>query len=189
MILFGIPDIRLFWSTDSRFLTQFSEHKITTFKPYSKYPTCFKDVSFWVPEAGLHENDFCDLVRDIAGDLVEDVKMVSIRSLRGLSLLTWMAQIDSFTHPKTNRTSVCYRMNYRSMDRFASLNAASVSVTHKKTGHYQTKKLMRFKRKSLNRSKISLVLRFANSHSYTQNVPSCTFHSLIRRRHRIHHFL
>ena len=76
MILFGIPDIRLFWSTDPRFLSQFSENQITTFKPYSKYPSCFKDVSFWLPEAGLHENDFCDLVRDAAGDLVEDVKMV-----------------------------------------------------------------------------------------------------------------
>ena len=76
MILFGIPDIRLFWSTDPRFLSQFSENKITSFKPYSKYPACFKDVSFWVPEGGLHENDFCDLVRDVAGDLAEDVKTV-----------------------------------------------------------------------------------------------------------------
>jgi len=25
----------------------------------------------------MHENDLCDLVRDVAGDLVEDVKMVS----------------------------------------------------------------------------------------------------------------
>ena len=88
MILFGIPDIRLFWSTDPRFLTQFSEGQITTFKPYSKYPACFKDVSFWVPEAGLHENDFCDLVRDVAGDLVEDVKMVGRRQFYRFSLLT-----------------------------------------------------------------------------------------------------
>jgi len=92
MILNSIPDIRLFWSTDPRFLTQFSEsaarkERITTFKPYSKYPSCFKDVSFWLPESGegtkekgsMHENDFCDLVRDVAGDLVEDVKMVSGR--------------------------------------------------------------------------------------------------------------
>jgi phenylalanyl-tRNA synthetase alpha chain len=78
MILFSIPDIRLFWSTDSRFLSQFTEGKITTFKPYSKYPSCFKDVSFWTQEGELlHENDFCDLIRDVAGDLVEDVKKVS----------------------------------------------------------------------------------------------------------------
>lgn len=79
MILFSIPDIRLFWSTDSRFLSQFEDGKITTFKPYSKYPSCFKDVSFWSPKAQLlHENDFCDLVRDVAGDIVEDVKKVRI---------------------------------------------------------------------------------------------------------------
>lgn len=97
MILFGIPDIRLFWSTDPRFLSQFSENRITTFKPYSKYPACFKDVSFWVPETGLHENDFCDLVRDIAGDLVEDVKIVGGRWPCGLPLLTSFA-IDRFLH-------------------------------------------------------------------------------------------
>jgi phenylalanyl-tRNA synthetase alpha chain len=82
MILNSIPDIRLFWSTDPRFLSQFSgtDSKITTFKPYSKYPSCFKDVSFWLPlgeeNKKMHENDLCDLVRDVAGDLVEDVKMV-----------------------------------------------------------------------------------------------------------------
>ena len=88
MILFGIPDIRLFWSTDPRFLSQFSENQITTFKPYSKYPSCFKDVSFWVPEVGLHENDFCDVVRDFAGDLAEDVKLVGGTFVSRSRLLT-----------------------------------------------------------------------------------------------------
>ncbi len=77
MILYSIPDIRLFWSTDERFLSQFEHGKITTFKPYSKYPSCFKDVSFWIPRGRrFHENDFCDIVRDVAGDLVQDVKKV-----------------------------------------------------------------------------------------------------------------
>jgi len=98
MILFGIPDIRLFWSTDPRFLSQFSENQITTFKPYSKYPTCFKDVSFWVPEAGLHENDFCDLVRDVAGDLAEDVKMVGGLWFCRFYMLTSPAAIDRLLH-------------------------------------------------------------------------------------------
>jgi hypothetical protein len=79
MILYSIPDIRLFWSQDARFLTQFKQGDITTFRPYSKYPACFKDVSFWLPEnMDLHDNDFCDLVRDVAGDIVEDVKMVRV---------------------------------------------------------------------------------------------------------------
>lgn len=109
MVLYSIPDIRLFWSQDPRFLSQFKQGEITTFKPYSKYPACFKDVSFWLPKGQtLHENDFCDLVRDIAGDVVEDVKL-----------------IDNFTHPKTNRKSLCYRINYRSMDRSLSNDEAN----------------------------------------------------------------
>ncbi|KIP09082.1 hypothetical protein PHLGIDRAFT_23116 [Phlebiopsis gigantea 11061_1 CR5-6] len=108
MILFGIPDIRLFWSEDPRFLSQFLPGKITNFKPYSRYPPCYKDLSFWLPENGLHENDFCDMVRDTAGDIVEDVQL-----------------IDSFTHPKTDRKSQCYRINYRSMDNSLSNDQAN----------------------------------------------------------------
>lgn len=91
MVLFKIPDIRLFWSTDPRFLSQFTDGKITSFRPYSKYPPCWRDISLWVDvpkkdDAELldlpsttrpfHENDFCDVVRDTAGDLVEDVQLV-----------------------------------------------------------------------------------------------------------------
>jgi phenylalanyl-tRNA synthetase alpha chain len=56
MILFDIPDIRLFWSEDERFLEQFrgvgdgNLNKLMKFKPYSKFPLCYKDVSFWLPE-------------------------------------------------------------------------------------------------------------------------------------------
>jgi phenylalanyl-tRNA synthetase alpha chain len=79
MILFQIPDIRLFWSRDARFLDQFASGEITAFKAYSKFPPCYKDVSFWTgPGEEVHENDFCDLVRDVAGDLVENVKRVGL---------------------------------------------------------------------------------------------------------------
>lgn len=79
MVLFSIPDIRLFWSQDPRFLSQFAQDEITTFKPYSRYPECYKDFSFWTAqgEATFHENDFCEAVRDVAGDLVEGVQLVS----------------------------------------------------------------------------------------------------------------
>ncbi|CAH0480498.1 unnamed protein product [Peronospora belbahrii] len=99
MVLFDIPDIRLFWSQDKRFLSQFKDGQITKFKPYSKYPACFKDVSFW-HDADFHENNLCEVVRDIAGDMVERV-----------------AVVDEFTHPKTQRQSKCYRITYRHMDR------------------------------------------------------------------------
>jgi len=117
MVLFGIPDIRLFWSSDPRFLTQFSPGKVTRFQPYSRYPPCYKDVAFWTVGSSpsnkntsgggghtpFHENDMMEIVRDVAGDLAEDVRL-----------------IDEFKHPKTGRTSVCYRINYRSMDRSLS---------------------------------------------------------------------
>jgi phenylalanyl-tRNA synthetase alpha chain len=99
MVLFKIPDIRLFWSNDQRFLGQFSEGKINHFKSFSSFPPCLKDIAFWVPPT-FHENDFCEFVRGTAGDLVENVTL-----------------IDSFKHPKTGRESRCYRLTYRSMER------------------------------------------------------------------------
>jgi len=99
MVLFGIPDIRLFWTDDERFSSQFKSGEITTFKSYSKFPPVFKDISMWVPETYV-ENDFFEMARGIAGDLVEETKL-----------------IDEFTNKKTGKTSKAYRITYRSMDR------------------------------------------------------------------------
>lgn len=99
MILFKIPDIRLFWTDDARFHDQFKAGSITEFKPYSKFPPVFKDIAFWLPE-GFVENDFFEMARGIAGDLVERMELT-----------------DEFTNPKTNKSSKCYRITYRSMDR------------------------------------------------------------------------
>jgi phenylalanyl-tRNA synthetase alpha chain len=80
MVLFDIPDIRLFWSHDSRFLdqfTNFNDNKIIKFQPFSKFPPCIKDISFWLNDQDFHENNFCEIIRNIAEDLVEDVKLVS----------------------------------------------------------------------------------------------------------------
>ena len=113
MVLFGIPDIRLFWSTDERFHTQFRHadqgdvsSKLPKFVPYSRYPGCWKDVSFWLPPKGgvggeeLHQNDVFEVIRSIGGDLVEKVDL-----------------FDEFTHKKTGKTSHAYRITYRHMDR------------------------------------------------------------------------
>ncbi|XP_070101003.1 phenylalanine--tRNA ligase, mitochondrial isoform X13 [Equus przewalskii] len=106
MILYDIPDIRLFWSEDERFLKQFLVSDINQkvkFQPLSKYPAVINDISFWLPSENYSENDFYDLVRTIGGDLVEKVDL-----------------IDKFEHPKTHRTSHCYRITYRHMERTLS---------------------------------------------------------------------
>jgi phenylalanyl-tRNA synthetase alpha chain len=129
MLLFKIPDIRLFWSRDERFLGQFTgvsdnPDAIRRFVPFSKHPPCLRDVSFWVGSTSaaggntkvgsahdLHENDVMELVRNVAGDLAEDVRMV-----------------DEFVHPKTGRRSMCYRINYRSLER--TLTNAETNELH-----------------------------------------------------------
>ncbi|KAM8901730.1 phenylalanine--tRNA ligase, mitochondrial isoform 5-T9 [Lycaon pictus] len=125
MILYDIPDIRLFWSEDERFLKQFRVSDINQkvkFQPLSKYPAVINDISFWLPSENYTENDFYDLVRTVGGDLVEKVDL-----------------IDKFEHPKTfhlskpqdvaasflddvrtHKTSHCYRITYRHMERTLS---------------------------------------------------------------------
>jgi len=116
MKLYQIPDIRLFWSTDSGFLSQFKTDDPNAkiiYKPVSSYPQCKNDVSFWLPEGKEFEpNDFFELVRGIGGDLVEQVNLV-----------------DEFTHPKTQKKSKCYRIIYRHLEK--TLTQEEVNVIHK----------------------------------------------------------
>jgi len=75
MKMFNIDDIRLFWSSDPRFLNQFKANKPIyemQFKSFSKYPPCLKDISFWKP-ASFEENRFFEIVREVAGFNVESV--------------------------------------------------------------------------------------------------------------------
>jgi phenylalanyl-tRNA synthetase alpha chain len=84
MILYQIPDIRLFWTDDERFHSQFKDGD-AIFVPYSKHPPVYKDISFWVGET-YHENQLHELAREVGQDLIEEVKLT-----------------DDFTHPKTEK--------------------------------------------------------------------------------------
>ncbi|ODV90088.1 hypothetical protein CANCADRAFT_101103 [Tortispora caseinolytica NRRL Y-17796] len=116
MVLFSIPDIRLFWSDDSRFLDQFNAGKVTKFAPYSKYPSTYRDIAFWLPvsaDSEFHENDLTEIVHKHSSGIVQSVSLT-----------------DEFTHPKTSRKSLCYRIVYQSMDR--TLTNEEVNATQQK---------------------------------------------------------
>ncbi|HVN26306.1 MAG TPA: hypothetical protein VMT99_01465 [Candidatus Paceibacterota bacterium] len=113
LISMELPDIRLLWSTDERVKRQL--HMGQKFVEVSKYPPVIRDISFIVPKA-FSPNDYFDLVRDIAGDLVEQVEL-----------------IDSYENDAkfgADRKSFAYRVTYRSNDR--TLTNDEVDVLHKK---------------------------------------------------------
>ncbi|KAL8695136.1 MAG: hypothetical protein Q9218_000304 [Villophora microphyllina] len=136
MLLFSIPDIRLLWSQDERFSSQFSSvNNITPFKAFSKHPACYRDVAFWLRSSSssaggglrsnaqdFHENDVMEIVRDIGGDLVESVTLV-----------------DEFQHPVSGRKSMCYRTNYQSFER--TLINREVNELHDRVEEELTKQL------------------------------------------------
>ncbi|XP_046415784.1 probable phenylalanine--tRNA ligase, mitochondrial isoform X2 [Neodiprion fabricii] len=119
MLFYSIPDIRLFWSEDPGFLNQFKVedyHSRIVYKRVSIYPPSSNDISFWLPnETEFTPNDFFEIVRDIGGDIIEQV-----------------ALIDDFVHPKNNRRSHCYKITYRHMER--TLTKFEVNTIHRKIG-------------------------------------------------------
>lgn len=68
-----LPDIRLLWSSDERVKKQLRLGQ--KFKEVSKYPAITRDISFIVPKTFV-ANDYFDLIRDLGGDLVEEVELL-----------------------------------------------------------------------------------------------------------------
>jgi phenylalanyl-tRNA synthetase alpha chain len=107
-----LPDIRLLWSTDERVKKQL--HVGHKFIEVSKYPAIVRDISF-VVNKNFAPNVYFDLVRDVAGDLVEQV-----------SLLDEYENEEKFGKDKK---SYAYRITYRSNDR--TLTNEEIDVLHK----------------------------------------------------------
>lgn len=96
----NLPDIRLLWSQDPRVKKQL--HLGQKFVEVSKYPPVVRDISF-VVNNDFSPNDYFDLVRDIAGDLVEQVEL-----------------LDKYENAKKfgeGKVSYTYRVVYRSGER------------------------------------------------------------------------
>jgi len=95
-----LPDIRLLWSQDERVKKQLKLGN--KFKEVSKYPPITRDISFVVKNSFI-PNDYFDLIRDLGGDLVEQVE-----------LLDKYENAEKFGKDKTSYT---YRIVYRSNER------------------------------------------------------------------------
>lgn len=94
-----LPDIRLLRSEDPRVIKQLVLGN--KFKEVSKYPPITRDISFVVGK-DFFVNQYYDLIRDIGGDLVEEVQF-----------------LDKYTDKKKfgpDRISYTFRVVYRSSD-------------------------------------------------------------------------
>ncbi len=111
IISMQLPDIRLLWSRDERVKKQLKLGQ--KFIEVSKYPPVVRDISFIV-EKGFVPNNYFDLVRDVAGDLVEQVEL-----------------LDTYENEAklgAGKVSYAYRITYRSIER--TLTNEEVNVLH-----------------------------------------------------------
>ena len=115
-----LPDIRLLWSDDPRVKKQLKLGQ--KFVQVSKYPPVTRDISF-VVDSDFTPNNYFDLVRDVAGDLVEE-----------MTLLDKYENIKKFG---AGKTSYAYRIVYRSLDR--TLTNAEVDKLHKELENFTVK--------------------------------------------------
>lgn len=113
IISMDLPDIRLLWSKDERVVKQLKLGN--KFVEVSKYPPIVRDISFIVPNTFV-PNDYFDLVRDNAPDLIEEVK-----------LLDKYENIEKFG---AGKISYAFRITYRSLDR--TLVSSEIDELHKK---------------------------------------------------------
>lgn len=95
-----LPDIRLLWSGDERVKRQLKMGNV--YKDVSKYPPIVRDISFIVNKDFVPNNYF-DLIRDIGGDLVEEV--------------TLLDKYESQEKFGADKLSYTYRIIYRSNER------------------------------------------------------------------------
>ncbi len=108
-----LPDIRLLWSEDPRVTKQLKLGQ--KFVEVSKYPPITRDISFIV-NTGFVPNNYFDLIRDVGGDLVEQVEL-----------------LDKYENEEKfgkDMVSYAYRVVYRSHEK--TLTSAEVDDIHKK---------------------------------------------------------
>lgn len=111
IISMKLPDIRLLWSEDERVKKQLVLGN--PFVSVSKYPPVVRDISFIVGKDFVPNNYF-DLVRDVVGDMVEQMKL-----------------LDTYENEEklgAGKVSYAYRITYRSIGR--TLTNEEVNALH-----------------------------------------------------------
>lgn len=123
MVKMAISDIRVFWSEDSRITSQFKDMN-STYTEVSKYPSVERDISF-VVDKNVSLNNYFEIVRDCAGDLIEEV-----------SLLDKYENAKKFGEDKISYT---FRIVFRSLER--TLTNEEVNIIHEKIRERTEKEL------------------------------------------------
>jgi len=95
-----LPDIRLLWSEDERVIKQLKLGQ--KFVEVSKFPPITRDISFIV-ENTFVPNNYFDLIREIGGDLIEQVELLD--------------KYENEAKFGKNKVSYTYRVVYRSPER------------------------------------------------------------------------
>jgi phenylalanyl-tRNA synthetase alpha chain len=95
-----LPDIRLLWSDDERVKKQL--HLGQKFVEVSKFPPITRDISF-VVNNNFVPNDYFDLIREIGGDLIEQVELLD--------------KYENEAKFGKDKISYTYRIVYRSNER------------------------------------------------------------------------
>lgn len=111
IVSMDLPDIRLLWSQDERVKRQLKLGN--KFKEVSKFPPVVRDISFVVGKDFV-PNDYFDVIRDIGGDLIEQV-----------GLLDKYENVEKFGIGKLSYT---FRIIYRSLER--TLTNEEVNTLH-----------------------------------------------------------
>ncbi len=101
MVKFGIPDIRVFWSSDPRITSQFKDIN-SKYKEVSKYPEISRDISFII-DKNINLNNYYEIVRDFAENLIEEVKLID--------------EYESAEKFGEDKKSYTFRIVYRSPER------------------------------------------------------------------------
>lgn len=121
IISMDLPDIRLLWSYDERVTKQL--HLGQKFVEVSKFPPITRDISFIVPKTFV-PNDYFDLVRELAGDLVEEISL--------------MDKYENDAKFGSDKMSYAFHIVYRSIER--TLTSEEIDILHKKVEEETTTK-------------------------------------------------